>query len=72
MFVLMAAIYIVQRDHIPDLSSIKGVVEEYCSEIVEDENTITFTPRNGFVATLGLYFTRQAISYQLQFNEHRQ
>ena len=69
MFEPMAAIYIVQRADLHNVDSIKEAVEKYCKEIIQNEQAIIFVPKNGFIATLGLFFTRKAISYQLEFTK---
>ena len=71
-FAQMAAIYIIQLEDLPDVESVKDAVAKYCKEIVEDERTISFVPKDGFLATLGLFFTEKMISYQLEFKRNFQ
>ena len=65
----MLAIYAVQRQDVPNLNSVIEEVEKYCKEIVQNERTIMFIPKDGFLTTLGLFFTEKAISYQLEFKK---
>jgi hypothetical protein len=63
----MAAIYIIQRKDVPNLKDIKETLEKYCAEIVVNDHAVMFLPKDGFLATLGLYFSERAISYHLEF-----
>lgn len=66
-FGLLIAVYIVNREDIGDLDSIRAEVARCCDEIVEKETVISIA-KNGVLATLGLYFTEKKISYQLEFD----
>lgn len=68
----MSANFIVQRQEMPNVNSVMDEVEKYCKQIVESERTIMFIPKDGFLATLGLFFTEKAISYHLEFKKDYQ
>ena len=65
----MGGVYIVEREQLPDLDQIRAQAETYCKEIIENGRAISFVPKDGFLATLGLFFSEKAISYHLEFKK---
>lgn len=63
----MYAMYIVQRDDLRP--ALIEPIAEYCDNVLYTGETIVFIPKQGFLATVGLFFTENAISYQLEFQK---
>lgn len=61
--------YMVDSKDLGDPSVITEIIHHYCQNIIENGKTIIFIPKDGFLATLGLFFTEKGISYQLEFKK---
>lgn len=66
----MGAVYIIQTRDLRD-PNIKNEVAHYCHR-VETGDAISFIPKDGYLATLGLFFTERGISYRLEFTRPRE
>lgn len=62
----MGAVYIIQRFDLTH-PNIKNEVAQFCDRVIESGNVISFVPKDGYLATLGLFFTERGISYRLEF-----
>lgn len=62
----MGAVYIIQTRDLRD-PNMKNEVAHYCHRVIETGDDISFIPKDGYLATLGLFFTERGISYRLEF-----
>jgi hypothetical protein len=66
----MAATFIVKHSDIADAAFTKAAVRGFCHKIDEDADAVFFTPEDGSLTRLGLYFTDKGITYRLEFSNH--
>ena len=63
------ALFIVNKSDLQVHPEFDTQVSHFCERRIENEVSVAFEPKSGFLATLGVFLTEKGISYQLEFEK---
>ena len=63
------ALFIVNKSDLLAHPEFETQVSHFCEKRIENEKSVAFEPKPGFLATFGVFLTEKGISYQLEFEK---